>query len=887
MSRSELSAPNTVPLLRGAILLNSFVKKTKKTVFKKAKETLPEETVLSIQKRRLEGGLTKTFKPGSYKAKHSYSVVSAVYNVEKYLDDFFESLTTQTIKLDALKLIMVDDGSTDSSAEIIKSWQKRFPSLIEYLHKENGGQASARNIGIDFAETEWVTFIDPDDFASQTYFEEVDKTISAYKDIQFATCRIIFYNESKGQYFDKHPLREEFKNNVSLYNANDDFMPISLATNKSFFRVSNIKDFEIRFDTRVKPDFEDAHFLNKYLLNLQEGRIAYLRKPIYYYRKREDGTSTLDSSWSNPDKVSTVLRHGKLDLLEYAKERCGHVPFFIQKTVLYDLSWYFKNFKGKENRTQHFQDMGLEAPFWESLYRIFTHIETETIEEMPGGWLNYENKFGCINTLKGQYPKTEIAYIDRIDYKSKLILVRSLTQSLSLYCNGKKMHPIEKKTISRTLFGRNFYSLYASWYKLPSSSDTISYSDDCIGGNVSLSVRGKHFKHHVQMSQLNSIYKNGWDKYKQNDNIWIFMDRDTQADDSAEHLYRWIRENHPNQKCYFALRKEAKDWNRLETEGFSLLPFGSKQHEKALRECSMIVSSHADVYVHSYFDDNFYKSKRFVFLQHGVTKDDLSSWLNGKPIDLITTASKREYDSIAKDGTTYNLTPRQVILSGFPRHDALLAKKRERKTILIMPTWRDSLAGKKKGVGNARELNPDFKDSQFCHAWTSLLSSPTLKKIATSSKIDVVFWPHTNLFPYIESDDFEIPDYIEILGNQTGASIQQAFANADLLVTDYSSTAFETAYLGCQCIYYQFDSSEAFSGAHIYSKGYFDYRRDGFGPVTETEEELIAALQTCADRNFEPEEKYAKRMAEFFPFHDGKCCERVYNRIKELDDGKY
>ena len=194
--------------------MNAFAKKMKKTAFKKAKKVLPKTTVLRIQRRRLEGRLGVSCKPNSYEGQYTYSVVSAVYNAEKYLDAFFESLTSQTIDGKRIRLIMVDDGSTDGSAKVIAKWKQRFPELIDYYHKENGGQASARNMGLAHVDTDWVTFIDPDDFVSETYFEEVDRTLSAHPDIQFVTCRIVFYNETKDEYFDRHPLRGEFKNDV-------------------------------------------------------------------------------------------------------------------------------------------------------------------------------------------------------------------------------------------------------------------------------------------------------------------------------------------------------------------------------------------------------------------------------------------------------------------------------------------------------------------------------------------------------------------------------------------------------------------------------------------------------------------------------------------------
>ena len=860
-------------------------KKLKKKAFKKAHEVLPKEKVREIQKKRLEGGLSVKHVPSSYTAAHTYSVISAVYNVEKYLDDFFANMVTQTIKLDNLKLIMVDDGSTDNSANIIKSWAESFPASITYIHKENGGQSSARNLGLAHAKTEWVTFVDPDDYVSQQYFEEIDKAIKAQPDICFATCRIIFNNEAKGEFFDKHPLRDEFKKEVSLYSITDDFMPITLSASKSFFKFSNIEDFEIRFDERVKPDFEDAHFLNKYLLAQKKGLVAYLRKPVYYYRKREAGTSTLDGAWSNPDKYSTVLTKGKLDLLEYARKTKGYIPSYIQRTVLYDLSWYFKYLVGHDEKISTLPE-GLSDKFWKALEAIFRYIDDKTILECK--WLRFEFKNALLRTFKNSVPNSHYTYLQRVDYTAKTMLIKCCTDDIDFYANGEKLNPIQTKQICRKMFGQTFYSIWMKWIPLPDENATLSYSWGSTNKYVHLNVRGKTFSNAVQMKQLNTQFKTGWEKYKQDPAaIWLFMDRDTQADDNAEHLYRWVIANHPEQKCYFVLRKEAPDWKRLSNEGFSLVSFGSKEHETALKTCSTIISSHTDAYVHSYFKDNFLRSKRFVFLQHGTVKDDLSNWLNGKPIDLMLTTSPNEYESIAANGTNYDLTPRQILLSGLPRHDALLAQKARKKTILIMPTWRKALCGKVIGKGNARELNPEFNDSLYKKSWEDFLNAPELHDIALKTECDIMFFPHANTYPYLENGTFSIPSYIETLGNKTGNSIQKAFADAAILITDYSSVAFETAYLKKPCIYYQFDADEFFSGSHIATKGYFEYARDGFGPVVATEDELISELKAYADRSFAPEEKYAKRMEEFFPFRDGKCCERVYDRIQELADGKF
>ncbi len=866
----------------------NFKKKIKKKVFRKSKEILPEKAVLAIQRERLEGGGPSRFSQDSYASANSFSVVSAVYNVEKYLDEYLENMLNQTIKKDQLQLVLVDDGSTDGTAAKIAEWVARYPDLIKYIRKENGGQASARNVGLDYATGDWVTFIDPDDFVSRSYFEEVDKAIVAYPDLRFITCRIVFFNETKGEYFDNHPLRSEFDSEVSLYNVDDDYMPITLSASKSFFKISGIEEVELRFDERIKPNFEDAHFLNCYLLYQKAGRVAYLREPIYYYRKREDGSSTLDSAWSSPDKFSTVLLRGKLNLLERALEERGHVPFYIQKTVLYDLQWYFKALVGHEEKTHRFIAEGLDVVFWDLLGKIFDLIDDSTIEKMPGSWLNFEMKYACLSQFKGTTPSSSTIYIERIDPTANLMLVRSSDADYSMSINGVAIEPLETKIETRTLFGKPFYSLCFSWFPIGKERDTLSFWFKEGEKEVCLSVGGKRIFHTIQCSQLVSLFEKNWGDYPQSDpETWIFLDRDTQADDNAEHLYRWVLNHHPERKCYFALRREAKDWDRLKQDGFNLIPFGTKDYERALRGCSTIISSHADGFVHSYFGDNYHKSKRFVFLQHGVTKDDLSGWLNGKPIDLMLTTARAEHNSIVSQGSQYSLTPRQVFLSGFPRHDALLRKEANRKTILIMPTWRNSLCGEKLGKGNIRALNPEFGDSVYKRAWEKLLASPVLKKISEENQMPIVFFPHANTYPYLEAGVLKVPEYIEVLGNQKGDSIQQVFADAAVAITDYSSTAFETSYLGKPCIYYQFDKEDFFSGTQAYSKGYFSYEKDGFGPVVGTQIDLEKELTDCSLRGFNPTKVFKERMDKFFEYRDGRCCERAYERIDALCKGEF
>ena len=98
------------------------------------------------------------------------SVIVPVYNVEKYLRKCIDSLTNQTLK--DIEIILVNDGSTDNSGSIIDEYAKQDKRVIA-IHKENGGQSSARNMGLDIAKGKYVGFIDSDDWIELDMYENM------------------------------------------------------------------------------------------------------------------------------------------------------------------------------------------------------------------------------------------------------------------------------------------------------------------------------------------------------------------------------------------------------------------------------------------------------------------------------------------------------------------------------------------------------------------------------------------------------------------------------------------------------------------------------------------------------------------------------------------
>lgn len=99
------------------------------------------------------------------------SIIVPVYNAEKYLHKCLDSLVNQSLR--EIEILAVDDGSTDRSPAILEEYERNYPGKVRVFHKENGGQATARNLAIRNASGEYVGFVDADDYADVQMFEQL------------------------------------------------------------------------------------------------------------------------------------------------------------------------------------------------------------------------------------------------------------------------------------------------------------------------------------------------------------------------------------------------------------------------------------------------------------------------------------------------------------------------------------------------------------------------------------------------------------------------------------------------------------------------------------------------------------------------------------------
>lgn len=408
-------------------------------------------------------------KPKKNIGNNKFTVVSAVYNVDKYLDKYFESLVNQRLDFkNNIQLVLVDDGSPDNSAKIIKLWQEKYPDNITYVKKENGGQASARNFGLDFVKTEWVTFIDPDDFVDIDYFLSAENFINKNNNIGLLSCNFIFYFEDLEQFKDTHPLKYRFNKGDRVINADDLKKDVQLSVNSAIFKSKIISDNNVLFGEDIKPNFEDAHFVSMYLMYLSKEKVAFLKSAQYFYRKRSDGSSTLDKAWEKPTLYNVVLDKGCLNLLRSYKENKGFIPESVQITNLYHLIWYFKKLINNKHKLKFLSEVEKEE-FIQLVSEIFTYIDTKTIMEFSLADCWFFHKVGLLGAFKNQEPVNQIVYIDSYDRVKGLTQLRFFSYSLPdiVIKSGETIIlPYYEKEIHHEFVGNIFVREFRLWVNI-------------------------------------------------------------------------------------------------------------------------------------------------------------------------------------------------------------------------------------------------------------------------------------------------------------------------------------------------------------------------------------------------------------------------------------
>ena len=246
------------------------------------------------------------------------SIIIPIYNAEKYLFKCLNSIKEQTYT--NIEVLMINDGSTDNSETICKEFLKDYRFCL--INKKNGGVSSARNLGINRCNGEYVLFVDSDDWCDKELLKQAVQNIKSYDMLCFA-----YYKAYK----DKN-ICEELKVNK---NAN---IKKEILSNKliggylwnKLFSTNIIKEHGIKFNESITY-CEDLIFIIQYIKYVK--KVNYINKALYYYRVRKNSVS--NDFYSN--KNISILNAYELLINEY-----NECDFFVNNLKFSYLLNYYK-----------------------------------------------------------------------------------------------------------------------------------------------------------------------------------------------------------------------------------------------------------------------------------------------------------------------------------------------------------------------------------------------------------------------------------------------------------------------------------------------------------------------------------------------------------------
>lgn len=236
-------------------------------------------------------------------ANPKVSVIIPVYNTAPLLSRCLESVINQSMT--DIEIICVNDGSTDSSPQILDNWAER-DSRIKVIHQTNGRQGKARNAGMDIAQGEYIGMIDSDDYIPSTYFESLYNAAQRH-DADIAVCGIIKQKQLSSRLviqFDSERVVENAEEKLRTMHCPPDFHPVN-----KLYRREMLQRINLRFTENIQ--YEDVMFVTRALC--ESGRMVTVPKVKYIYVLNP--SSTVKSRQTAAKQFQKYVAHR--DMVEY------------------------------------------------------------------------------------------------------------------------------------------------------------------------------------------------------------------------------------------------------------------------------------------------------------------------------------------------------------------------------------------------------------------------------------------------------------------------------------------------------------------------------------------------------------------------------------------
>jgi len=271
------------------------------------------------------------------------SVIIPAYNVEKYIARCINSLIYQKCSVD-YSVIIVDDGSVDRTSDIIQEYVRKYPRIIRYLYKENGGQSSARNTGLEHSESDYVIFVDSDDYVEPDYIDALYKLVNdTDSDVAMCAMNRVSGDDGKGSRFDSGFSKDFVTDDIDCI-----LMCSSFAPWNKIFKRSIIG--ELRFPEGMT--YEDFALIPQVINRAK--RIAYTDKVLYHYFFNEN--STITSATRNKKTNRNILTAQHILEESELKGKPEILENFYLRRVLSSMAWSLLEYHEGNNEVKKLVD---------------------------------------------------------------------------------------------------------------------------------------------------------------------------------------------------------------------------------------------------------------------------------------------------------------------------------------------------------------------------------------------------------------------------------------------------------------------------------------------------------------------------------------------------
>lgn len=857
--------------------------------------------------------------------KYDVTVIIPFYNNSKFIEEAIESVLYQNYPSDKIEIILINDNSTDDGAIKIKKFLN-FDNIVFINKNKNEGVSKARNDGIKIAKGKYIFLLDGDDYISKNTIRSVVNFFNKNEnEIDLVTYPIYMkVNDSAPKLQKKY---EYFNGKTGIYEL-EKYPYINQTTINVAFKNNK----NVWFDESIYLA-EDQKFVTNIIM--EKKKIGFCNDATYIYRRYGGGISqTKNHIFYCFDDI--------MKFNEYLVEKYlvnNILPKYIQVMILNTLEWRLKSdmlfpyhYKGKKFEkaldrifkflkyidvdTIYNYDMSKNDKFYwlkkkKSLIKLIEkngklllfidgkEVDCDNKLEITFNHFKIKNDklyiMGTVDTLLS-YTNFQFSIIKNNNVTEK-VNVKLFESKLSYNKSNMKLNDIQAFELTLNLNNTKefFFNIESENNKIPIKYNFNRYIDEIKTSNLYI-IECKKNKFIVKNASFTNKFKCFFRKnfqllnkpkvlfyrlaslfYRTKKEIWLYYDFNSL--DNAYYQFEHDIKMDDNIKRYYVFNSSNKELLKNISPALidKIINFKSFKSKMLFLNSTKILSSNSSINAYCPFGHSRKQyadivNYDFIYLQHGILHASLPLLYSKErtEIDKFIISSEFEYKNLIEN---YGYNKDDLVKTGMPRFDFLNLSNNPKNKIIFAPSWRIYLCNpnninQKKDVS---EINK-FLSSNYYKDIYQFISSDKLSKLLIRNNIILEIKLHPYFKEYQKFFKVECPN------------VKMIFEDIDLsdykmFITDFSSFQFDFIRFVRPIVYFIPDIDEFNAGLHTYKD--LDLKQDdAFGENAKSADDLINIIEKTINSNFRVDNKYEKRMTNFFSYKKNSR-ENIYITLKD------